>query len=368
MNKYYNFKIIYIENKVKNHKNTENILSKISGNPEINYFDNIIDLIKKSPDVYHPKDRSKILTLSSIRGEVLKKCPGTCGHICCNYYVVNLYIGCPLNCSYCILQAYLNQPFTIINVDIENIFDGIKNIVTENNDKIFRIGTGELGDSLVYDRLTGFSNRFIDFFSDFKNCIFEFKTKTDFIENIIKQKSPGNIVTGFSVNPQIIIDKDESNTVSLDKRISAMEKLINEGYKISLHFDPIVNITDFENQYKNVIDKIFSKIKPEDIAWISLGTFRYIPELKTMMEYNYPESDLLDDEFLEDHDKKLRYFKPIRLKLYNTIIQYLKEKSDKMLIYLCMESPDIWENTLSFLPSKEKKMDLLFKNAMILKS
>jgi len=359
-----NFEKIYIENKIKNHANTTLILEKLNFTEDIIFFDDILDLIKSINPVYHPKERSKSLVFSSIRGEILRKCPGTCGHICCNYFVINLYVGCPINCSYCILQSYLNQPFTIINVDIETIFTELDFILKNNQDKIFRIGTGELGDSLVYDYITNFSTKFISFFSNYSNSIFEFKTKTDNIDNILKIQSKGNIVVGFSVNPQIIIDKDENNSSSLSERIEAMKQLIEKGYKISLHFDPIVNIDNFDAEYKNVIEQIFCVLKPQNIAWISLGTFRYTPELKNMIEYNYPESNLLNDEFIENQDKKYRYFKPLRIKLYKKIISLLKGKSEKLLIYLCMESPNVWLHTLGVLPFEEKKMDLLFKNAI----
>jgi spore photoproduct lyase len=362
-NKFFSFKNIYIERKYKNNIYVKRILSNIMNNPEISYFDNLSDLIRKMPPVYDPQERSSNLALCGIRGEILRKCPGSHGHICCNYYVVNLYVGCPIGCTYCILQSYLNQPFTIINVDIENILDNIRKITTSNKDKIYRIGTGELGDSLVYDPITGFSADFIDFFSNMKNCIFEFKTKTDYIDNLLKYDSLKNITAGFSVNPQIIINSEENFSFTLDQRIIAMKKLSDKKYKIALHFDPIMNIKDFDFHYKTAIDSIFSVISPENIAWISLGTFRYTPDLKIMMEYNYPRSKLLYDEFLENHDGKFRYFKPIRIGLYNKIISYLKEKSDEMLLYLCMESPNIWDNTLKTSPLNENKMDLLFKNS-----
>lgn len=371
-NNFFLFEKIFIEKKYKDHPNVKKILLSIDGNPQIEYTDEAKKIIKKLPSIYHPYNRSKILFLGGIRGEILQKCPGSHGHICCNYYVINLYIGCPLNCTYCILQAYLNQPFTIINVDVKNIFNNLKTIFKNNTSKFYRIGTGELGDSLVYDPLTNFSTDFINFFAKFPDCIFEFKTKTNFVENILKIDSPGNIVIGFSVNPPCVIKNEEGFSSSLIDRLEAAKKLVKKGYKIALHFDPIINIPDFDKEYFELIDTIFNYVSYKDIAWISLGTFRYMPDLKNMIEYNYPDSHILEEEFIENADRKYRYFKPIRVVLYRKIIEWLHAKcgegethESRLLIYLCMESPYVWKNSLGFLQYQEKKMNLVFKNAIL---
>ncbi|HPO49493.1 MAG TPA: radical SAM protein [Spirochaetota bacterium] len=357
------FENIYIEEKFKNNINVEKILSRVTGKSKISYVDDITKLMKILPQS-HPNEVSKNLLLSGIRGDVLRKCPGTNGHICCNYYVINLYVGCPLGCTYCILQSYLNQPLTIINLDIDSIFLSLDKIFKENNKKFFRVGTGELGDSLVYDHLTDYSTEFIDFFAGYKNTIFEFKTKTTNVSNLLQKQSPGNVVVGFSVNPSIVSEKEETYASKIEDRISCAKELVSKGYKIALHFDPLINIENFENEYSILIDNIFKNLSPKNIAWISLGTFRYTPDLKICIEYNYPKTKILCEEFIVDRDKKFRYFKTIRIELYKKIIDKLKSINDNLTIYLCMESKEVWKKTLGFLPFDESKVDLIFKNAV----
>ena len=50
------------------------------------------------------------LRLLSFPGQLLKPCPGTREYLCCGYQILNIGTNCPLDCSYCILQAYFNQP------------------------------------------------------------------------------------------------------------------------------------------------------------------------------------------------------------------------------------------------------------------
>ena len=49
------------------------------------------------------------LLLTRHKGEFLKKCPGSEGQVCCNYFVINFASNCPMDCSYCYLQEYLAE-------------------------------------------------------------------------------------------------------------------------------------------------------------------------------------------------------------------------------------------------------------------
>jgi spore photoproduct lyase len=51
----------------------------------------------------------KKLYLAKHKGEFLKKCPGSEGQVCCNYFVINFASNCPMDCSYCYLQEYLAE-------------------------------------------------------------------------------------------------------------------------------------------------------------------------------------------------------------------------------------------------------------------
>src|SRR4030042_6306658 len=50
------------------------------------------------------------LRLISFPGQLLKPCPGTRENLCCGYQILNIGTTCPIDCSYCVLQAYFTQP------------------------------------------------------------------------------------------------------------------------------------------------------------------------------------------------------------------------------------------------------------------
>src|SRR5512139_3774275 len=67
----------------------------------------------------------KNLLITRFFGKRLKPCPGTSNHICCGYYVINAITNCPMDCSYCVLQGYLNNPFLTLYSNWEDLLGEI---------------------------------------------------------------------------------------------------------------------------------------------------------------------------------------------------------------------------------------------------
>ena len=109
------------------------------------------------------------LRLIHFNGEFLKPCPGTNGYICCGYQILNIGINCPMDCSYCFLQSYINQPSLRIFTNQKEQLISIGHYIDENPKRIFRIGTGEFTDSLALDYLAGWTGFLLPFFSKRSN-------------------------------------------------------------------------------------------------------------------------------------------------------------------------------------------------------
>lgn len=271
--------------------------------------------------------------------DFFKKCPCTKGCVCCGYYIFNLGFGCPYECTYCYLQEYTNIPGIIIPSNLEEYFEAFK----KTGKDFMRIGTGEFADSLALDNITGFSSEIIDFFRKYPKIIFEFKTKSSNVENIIKTKPAENVVIAWSLNPQSFIDRNEFYSAALSERIEAAKKCADAGYKIAFHFDPVVCYEEWKKEYKEVVDLIFDSINGENIKWISLGTFRFHRNLKKIIENRFPENRILDGELIIGFDGKLRYTDRIRIEIYKNMINWITNRSPRSFIYLCMESKRVWK-------------------------
>ena len=127
----------------------------------------------------------KTLHLLEYSGELLKPCPGTTNHICCGYQILNVATNCPLDCSYCILQSYFNEPDLRVFINIKERIEEVLHLIDSHPDKIFRIGTGEFTDSLALDPLVGWADMLVPLFAKRKNAILELKPKPPIIDRLL---------------------------------------------------------------------------------------------------------------------------------------------------------------------------------------
>ena len=55
------------------------------------------------------------------KGPFWRPCPGTRDYVCCGYQVLQVTLNCPLDCTYCILQGYVNLPALTVFVNVEDL-------------------------------------------------------------------------------------------------------------------------------------------------------------------------------------------------------------------------------------------------------
>ena len=275
------------------------------------------------------------------KGDFIKRCPCTKEHLRCGYWIFNLGFGCPFDCSYCYLQQYSNFPGITLPANIEDFFVSFDKFY-KNLKKPIRIGTGEFCDSLALDDITEYSKLLIPYFSQ-KDVLFELKTKSDRIANLLTLKPSKNIIISWSLSPEAVIKNEEKGTASLTMRLKAAKKVQDAGFGVGFHFDPIIHSKEWEKLYAELIRKLYSQIK-HPFAWISLGTLRCQRRLKTITELRFPQSNIFYGELFLGADKKLRYPEFIKEKVYQKIIKGIRLYDKKTPIYLCMENRQIWNN------------------------
>jgi spore photoproduct lyase len=210
--------------------------------------------------------------------------------------------------------------------------------------RFVRIGTGELTDSLAYDSKTGYSRKLLKIFASFPNMIFEFKTKSTAIGNLLSAKPPlPNIVVSWSLNPQFLIRREESKTPSLRRRLKALSAVQAKGYRIGVHLDPLLVTRGYRTLYRDLIRELAGVIRPDRVAWWSLGALRFPSALRPKI-FEHSNSRLFEGELVRGYDDKYRYFTPQRLELFAAVRDEIYRQISRHLpLYLCMEDRSTWE-------------------------
>ena len=302
-----------------------------------------------------PEHRSgETLFITTPRGETLGLCPGSRGHVCCNYLTVDLYMGCTLGCSYCIMKSYLNFEPVTVYADPSPPLRRIREIAVAHKDRLIRVGSGETGDSLQLDPVFELSAEFIEGLADLPNVMFEAKTKTASVEQLLAIPRKGNAVIAFSLNARRVSQAEETAAASLDERLCAARRAVESGYLTAFHFDPIIAFTGWEDAYAEVI-ALLAGFPAEKVAWISLGTFRYPPALKDRIG----QRPYLFDEFVPCRDGKFRYIQRRRGRVYAWFLERLRKTCDAP-VYLCMESATVWQKVYGTGPVKNPRTRELF--------
>jgi spore photoproduct lyase len=319
-------------------------------------------VVQRVPErrVYEPD----LLEVVAFRGRLLKSCPGTRHYFCCGYRILHVGMQCSLGCTYCILQAYLNQPNLRLFGNIGEILQTLSEELQSHPNRLYRIGTGEFTDSLLLDPWSRLSRQLVPFFAHQPNAVLELKTKTDCIESLADLDHGGRTIVAWSLNAEAIMRGEESHAASLQERLDAARQCAEWGYRLAFHFDPMIEHEGWREGYGEVIDRLFAAVDPRQVIWVSLGALRFMPELKPIIASRHPASRILSGEFIRGLDGKMRYFRDIRVELYRFMVDRFRKIDPSLCVYLCMEGRDIWGDAFGFSPDERGGLPVVLDRAV----
>jgi spore photoproduct lyase len=321
----------------------------------------VFDAVRSAPD---PVARGKeILFLTENRGPFVRECPGTRQYTCCGYRILHVGTYCVMDCAYCILQSYFHPPVLQFFVNHDDMHRELAALFRE--DRISRIGTGEFTDSLIWERWTPLGETLASAFSGQKRAVLELKTKTAAVDRLLGVEHRRKTILAWSLNTDRVVQQEERKTAPVAQRLAAAARCAEAGYPLAFHFDPMMIYDGCEAEYGRVVDALFERIAPSAIVWISLGTFRFMPPLKPILERRFPASRLVYGEFVSGLDGKMRYFSPLRIGLYRTVADAIRRHAPELTLYLCMEDEKTWQRSLGFFPGDNEGLSRMLDRAAV---
>ncbi len=249
------------------------------------------------------------------------------------YLSLDVAEGCFFDCAYCYLQSYLNHGALVIFLDLESLVVELDALPGDR----FWISTGLLSDSLLAERswpiLPELSRRIPD------GSVLELRSKSNDV-SIMKDSSitRGPVVISWSLNPDRIAATYEYRAAPMSDRLSAAHQAIQYGYRVAFHFDPVFFYDTWKEDYSELFDTL-NQFPVDRIAFLSVGLFRYMPDLGAVIRKRFPFHPILTGEFFPDEDGKYHYFRTIRKQMYNAFSEWIAPWKEKMPVFWSME-PD----------------------------
>lgn len=331
------FSRILIEKDIRDHQRTQYIIDKFPNIPvkEIDKVDDIFQRVKKP---YLQKRDDLQLFLGKKRGQLVKEAPNAYGikgeeH----FYFIHAY-NCIYECEYCYLQGYFHSPDLVFFLNHEDIGEEIKRKIAESNSETVWFHAGEFSDSLAMSHLTGELPYYFDLFKKLPNAKLELRTKSVNIKPLLELQPQDNIIVTFSLSPAHRVKRTDLKTPSLKHRLKAIQELVGKGYKIGIHFDPVIFEEDFGETYKELISSLMEVLPQNNLEYLSLGVVRFTKDVYHQVKKNYPESDLLAGEFQSTPEGLVRYPRPLRMAMLNRLESLCYEAGiEKDKVYKCME-------------------------------
>lgn len=275
---------------------------------------------------------------------------------CCKLTTLDAYAGCAFGCSYCSVQSFYTKGKISV---VSNLSDKLKKIDTSG---IWHIGTGQASDSLLLGNTHGTLSALAEFAEEHDDIIIELKSKSG-RRDIFDRRYPRNMIFTYSLNSPLMIEKEEHLTGSLEERISAAEKAAEGGSLVGFHIHPMIYYKDWQDGYKEVVEKIVSSFTPDKICMISLGTLTFTKAVLHRLRKDRVQSRVFSMPLIESAGK-YTYTLDIKREMFSYVYSlFPKEYKDNIFFYLCMEDPSLWMSVLGREYSCDKEFEDDMKKA-----
>ena len=213
-----------------------------------------------------------------------------------NYYFSHM-LNCIYDCRYCFLQGMYRSAHYVLFVNYDEFFSAMDAKLMAHDGEDVWFFSGYDCDSLALDPLTGFAQHLLSYLETRPHAMVELRTKSTQIRALLGQAPLSNVIVAFSLTPEPAAVALEHKAPSVAKRINAMTQLAQNGWRLGLRFDPLLDDVRFEDHYQALFRDIFDRIDPACIHSITIGPFRMPAPFFSNVVRLYPDEPLLAGSF-----------------------------------------------------------------------
>lgn len=248
-----------------------------------------------------------------------------------NFYFSHM-LNCIYDCRYCFLQGMYRSAHLVFFVNYEDFQTAIEKKINEAPEVETHFFSGYDCDSLALDSVTHFVESFLPFFERFPKALLELRTKSVQVKSLLDRKPIENCIVAFSFTPEEVAAILENKTPPVARRLEAMKRLQERGWKLGLRFDPLIYHEKYKEQYEQLFRNVFQKMKVSSLHSVSLGPFRLPKEGYENIYKLYPDEKLFSGP-LEERNGMVSYLKEMEEEVIHFVILELSEYVPKSILY-----------------------------------
>lgn len=263
--------------------------------------------------------------------------------VCKSAYEIHSAWGCYHACDYCHVKDFLN-----IMLNLEEFVERLHELVKrESWQKLYKYDNHT--DTICLEPEYGASELLVSFFADQYDKYLMLYTKSDNVEHLLSLDHKGHTIINWTLSCDTVAGEIEKRTPSMEERIRAAAMCQEAGYTVRFRFSPIIPVRNWQDENRDMIEKLFASVKPDLITMDLLG-WMSAQQIKASMDIS-----LFDDEYrslveklseegtvrVENSPKQI-FPHPYRLKVYRFFMEEIRRVSEGTPISICMETQEMW--------------------------
>jgi hypothetical protein len=107
-----------------------------------------------------------------------------------------------------------------------------------------------------------------------------------------------------------------------------------------------------------------TRFSPDEIEFISLGALWLSPPVVRGIRHRGGESKVLQMPLIADPGDRLTYPPETRVAMYSSIRHALKPWGDQVYLFLCMETPAVWEAVFGEVSPVGERLEQIFRRRL----
>lgn len=308
------FSAIYIEEEVANTERVEAILANYPGVPQIR-CERYGEVFNRKAQNFRLQKQAPALILAKKYGKFVLPAPASYGFEATESFYFSHMLNCVYDCRYCFLQGMYRSANYVLFTNYEDFAAAIASTIQQSassqsdgshatGSKVFYSGYD--CDSLALEPVSNFCRFFVPEFARHAQAILEIRTKSTQIRHLLEMQPIANCVIAMSFTATAAAEKWEHRVPAIAKRIEALRKLQQLGWKVAIRFEPIIfntaaadsdaSAAETLQAYEQLFIEVFKKIDPATVHSVSTGLFRMPANYYKNIVKLYPDEALFAQE------------------------------------------------------------------------